>query len=95
MISEAVLLVAHGAHDPGNEGNREVERVAGTWRERHPEIEIHVCWIEHAPVLLETGLESAAATFGESSGRLLDILHRPKFEWNKPWVSSQAFAHRG
>ena len=74
MASEAVLLVAHGARDPGNEGNREVEEMTGIWRERHPEVEIHVCWIEHAPVLLETALESAAATLGDSGGGRLMVL---------------------
>jgi len=71
MKNEAVLLIAHGARDPGNEGNREVEEFAGIWRERHPEVSIQVCWIEHAPVLLEEGMDRAAAGLGEAGGRLL------------------------
>jgi len=71
MKNEAVLLIAHGARDPGNEGNREVEEFAGIWRERHPEVSIQVCWIEHAPVLLEEGMDRTAAGLGEAGGRLL------------------------
>lgn len=71
MTKEVVLLVAHGARDPGNEGNREVEALTDLWRERHPDVAIRVCWIEHAPVLLPQGLEQAAAELGDTGGRLL------------------------
>ncbi len=71
MTNEAVLLVAHGARDPGNDGNREVEELAGVWRGRHPEVDIQECWIEHAPVLLEQGMEQAASSLGDTGGRLL------------------------
>jgi len=70
MTKEVVLLVAHGARDPGNEGNREVEEMAELWRGRHPKTEIQVCWIEHAPVLLEQGMDWAAAGLGDAGGRL-------------------------
>lgn len=71
MSNEAVLLVAHGARDPGEEGNREVEEMAELWRTRHPEVAVHVCWIEHAPVLLDEGLDRAAGSLGDRDGRLL------------------------
>ena len=70
MTNEAILLVAHGARDPGNEGNREVEAFAELWRARHPDADIQVCWIEYADILLEAGLEKAATTAG-SGGRVL------------------------
>ncbi|EGV32166.1 cobalamin (vitamin B12) biosynthesis CbiX protein [Thiorhodococcus drewsii AZ1] len=71
MTREVVLLVAHGARDPGNEGNREVEEMVALWRGRHPDSNIQVCWIEHAPVLLEEGIDRAVAEVVEAGGRLL------------------------
>lgn len=71
MTNEVVLLAAHGARDPGFEGNREVEHCAARWRERHPSVKIQVCWIEHAPVLLEEGLERAVASLDQERGRVL------------------------
>jgi len=71
MMKEAVLLVAHGTRDPGNEGNREVEELAEIWRSRHPTMDIQLCWIEHAPVLLEEGMDRAAAGLSDAGGRLL------------------------
>lgn len=68
MTNEVVLLVGHGARDPGNEGNAEVEAFTEAWRTRHPEVEIQVCWIEHAPVLLDAGLDRAATAAGSGSG---------------------------
>lgn len=70
---EVILLVAHGARDPGFEGNREVEACAELWRQRHPQTPIQVCWIEHAPVLLEEGLALAAEMLDPAGGRLLVI----------------------
>lgn len=70
MTNEVILLVAHGARDPGNEGNREVEAFAEVWRARHPGEDIQVCWIEHAGILLAEGLERAATTAG-ANGRVL------------------------
>lgn len=68
MTNEVVLLVGHGARDPGNEGNAEVDAFAEAWRTRHPEVEIQVCWIEHAHVLLDAGLDRAATAAGTGSG---------------------------
>lgn len=70
MTNEVILLVAHGARDPGNEGNREVEAFADLWRARHPDTDIQVCWIEYADILLAAGLEKAATTAG-NGGRVL------------------------
>lgn len=56
---EIILLVGHGSrHAPGNE---EILRFAGLWRQRHPEQDIEVCFIELAEPLLDAGLDSAAA----------------------------------
>lgn len=70
-MNEAILLVAHGARDPGDEGNREVECFAEQWQARHPEAHIEVCWIEHAPTLLSEGLDRAAAALASGEGRVL------------------------
>ncbi len=70
MTNEVILLVAHGARDPGNEGNQEVAAFVDLWRARHPDTEIQLCWIEYAQVLLDEGLERAAATAGDG-GRVL------------------------
>lgn len=53
-----ILLVAHGSR--GREGNKETINFAAQWRERHPDWRIEVCFIEHAEVLLEEGLDRAA-----------------------------------
>lgn len=53
-----ILLVAHGSR--GREGNKETINFAAQWRERHPDWRIEVCFIEHADVLLEEGLNRAA-----------------------------------
>lgn len=71
MTQEVVLLVAHGARDPDKAGNREAEALAERWRKRHPRAVIRLCWLEHAPVLLQEGLEQAAAELGAAGGRLL------------------------
>jgi sirohydrochlorin cobaltochelatase len=70
MTNEVILLVAHGARDPGSEGNQEVEYFVDHWRVRHPALEIQVCWIEYAHILLEEGLVRAATSAGEG-GRVL------------------------
>ncbi len=70
MTHDVVLLAAHGARDPGSEGNQEVESFAAAWAERHPELKVLVCWIEHAPVLLNDGLDQAA-TLATGGGRVL------------------------
>ena len=53
-----ILLVGHGSR--GREGNKETINFAAQWRERHPEWRIEVCFIEHAEVLLDDGLDRAA-----------------------------------
>jgi sirohydrochlorin cobaltochelatase len=52
------LLAGHGSRNP--EGNREVEKFAALWRERHPDWRIELCFIEYADVLLGEGLDRAA-----------------------------------
>lgn len=53
-----ILLIGHGSR--GREGNTETINFAAQWRERHPEWRIEVCFIEHAEVLLDEGLDRAA-----------------------------------
>ena len=53
-----ILLVGHGSR--GREGNRETINFAAAWREQHPDWRIEVCFIEHAEVLLDEGLDRAA-----------------------------------
>lgn len=53
-----ILLVGHGSR--GREGNKETINFAAQWRELHPEWRIEVCFIEHAEVLLDDGLDRAA-----------------------------------
>jgi len=52
-----ILLVGHGSR--GREGNKETINFAAQWRERHPAWRIEVCFIEHAEVLLDDGLDRA------------------------------------
>ena len=53
-----LLLVGHGSR--GREGNKETINFAAQWREKHPDWRIEVCFIEHAEVLLDEGLDRAA-----------------------------------
>ena len=53
-----ILLVGHGSR--GREGNKETINFAAQWRELNPEWRIEVCFIEHAEVLLDDGLDRAA-----------------------------------
>jgi len=53
-----LLLVGHGSRN--REGNREILDFAAQWRERHPDWRIEACFIEHAEVLLDAGLDRAA-----------------------------------
>ena len=59
-MTETILLVGHGSRDPGGNGNREVEEFAQRWRERHPDWNIQVSFIEFADRLVEEGLALAA-----------------------------------
>ncbi|MBK1645599.1 cobalamin biosynthesis protein CbiX [Thiocapsa imhoffii] len=70
MTHDVVLLTAHGARDPGGAGNQEVESFAAAWGARHPRLAVQVCWIEHAPVLLDEGLDQAAVR-ATAGGRVL------------------------
>ncbi|MBI2308127.1 MAG: sirohydrochlorin chelatase [Rhodocyclales bacterium] len=54
-----ILLVGHGSRNL--DGNKETLAFAAQWRERHPGRRIEVCFIEHAEVLLDAGLDRAAA----------------------------------
>ncbi|RTL47413.1 MAG: sirohydrochlorin chelatase [Rhodocyclaceae bacterium] len=56
--STTLLLVGHGSRN--REGNKEILHFAAQWRERHPTWRIEVCFIEHADVLLDEGLNRAA-----------------------------------
>jgi sirohydrochlorin cobaltochelatase len=53
-----ILLIGHGSR--GREGNKETINFAVQWRERNPGWRIEVCFIEHAEVLLDEGLDRAA-----------------------------------
>ena len=53
-----LLLAGHGSRNP--EGNREVEKFAVRWQEKHPDWRIELCFIEYADVLLDEGLDRAA-----------------------------------
>jgi sirohydrochlorin cobaltochelatase len=53
-----LLLVGHGSRN--RDGNKEILHFAAQWRERHPGWRIEVCFIEHAEVLLDEGLNRAA-----------------------------------
>ncbi|QQS53491.1 MAG: sirohydrochlorin chelatase [Candidatus Competibacteraceae bacterium] len=59
MNDTTLLLVGHGSRRPGS--NDEIEAFAQLWRQHHPDWRIELCFIELAEVLLETGLDRAAA----------------------------------
>ncbi|WP_026258781.1 sirohydrochlorin chelatase [Uliginosibacterium gangwonense] len=58
MDNTTLLLVGHGSRNV--EGNQEIMRFAEQWRARHPDWRIEVCFIEHAEILLNGGLDHAA-----------------------------------
>jgi len=58
MTKTTFLLAGHGSRN--REGNDEIERFADQWRQKHPDWRIEVCFIEHADVLLNDGLDRAA-----------------------------------
>jgi len=58
MNKTTILLAGHGSRK--NEGNAEIERFAEEWRAKHPDWRIEVCFIEHAEVLINKGLDRAA-----------------------------------
>lgn len=57
-MTDIILLVGHGSRD--RNGNVEIERFAEQWRQRQPQWQIQVCFIEFADVLLDDGLTRAA-----------------------------------
>jgi len=58
MNSLSILLVGHGSRN--RDGNTEILHFAAQWRARHPAWRIETCFIEHAEVLLDGGLDQAA-----------------------------------
>ncbi len=58
MNDTALLLIGHGSRK--REGNQEILHFAAQWRQRHPGWRIETCFIEHAEVLLDEGLDRAA-----------------------------------
>ncbi len=61
-MNDTILLVGHGSRDAA--GNREIEDFVRQWRHRQPTWRIHLCFIEFADVLLDQGLDLAAADGG-------------------------------
>lgn len=59
MNDTACLLVGHGSRN--REGNAQILHFAAQWSARHPGRRIETCFIEHADVLLDEGLDRAAA----------------------------------
>ncbi len=57
MDDTTFLLVCHGSRK--RDGNQETLAFAAQWRERHPGRRIETCFIEHAEVLLDEGLDRA------------------------------------
>ena len=58
-MNDTLLLVGHGSRRPGS--NDEIEAFVELWRQRHPDWNIELCFIELAEVLLDAGLDRAAA----------------------------------
>jgi len=56
--STTLLLVGHGSRN--QEGNKQIQKFAEEWRQRHAGWRIEVCFIEHADVLLAEGMDRAA-----------------------------------
>ena len=57
-IKTTLLLAGHGSRN--RDGNDEIEKFAAEWRAKHPDWRIDVCFIEHADVLVDEGLDRAA-----------------------------------
>lgn len=58
-MNDTLLLIGHGSRNTA--GNDEIEAFAKKWRQRHPDWSIEVCFIELAVVLMDQGLDRAAA----------------------------------
>lgn len=65
-MNDVILLVGHGSRNV--EGNREIALFATEWQRRNPEWVIETCFIEFADVLLDEGLDNAAAKANIKSG---------------------------
>lgn len=63
MHTQTILLVGHGSRELS--GNLEILSFAEQWRSRDPQRRIEVCFIEFADVLLDDGLDAAAAHGGQ------------------------------
>nr|VFJ70596.1 MAG: sirohydrochlorin cobaltochelatase [Candidatus Kentron sp. FW] len=66
-MKDTILLVGHGSRGP--DGNRETEQFARRWQERRPDLDVRLCHIEFANVLLEKGLEWAT----HDTGRIIVV----------------------
>lgn len=60
--ARTILIAGHGSRN--RDGNDEIEQFAARWRAKHPDWRIEVCFIEHADVLLDEGLDRAAQGAG-------------------------------
>lgn len=58
-MSTTILLIGHGSRKTA--GNDEILCFAETWRTQNPDWRIEVCFIEHADVLMDEGLDRAAS----------------------------------
>lgn len=58
-MNATILLVGHGSSQDA--GNEEILRFAEIWRSQHKDRRVEVCFIEHGKVLMEEGLDKAAA----------------------------------
>lgn len=58
-MNDTLLLIGHGSRNRA--GNDEIESFAKKWRQRHLDWKIEVCFIELAEVLMDEGLDRAAA----------------------------------
>lgn len=57
-MTTTILLIGHGSRKTA--GNDEILRFADTWRKQNPDWRIEVCFIEHADVMMNEGLDRAA-----------------------------------
>ncbi len=57
-MNTTILLIGHGSRKTS--GNDEIQSFAASWRTHHPDWRIEVCFIEHADVLMDEGLDRAA-----------------------------------
>ncbi|MBY0576696.1 MAG: sirohydrochlorin chelatase [Gallionellaceae bacterium] len=58
-MNETILLIGHGSRKTA--GNEEILCFAETWRSHHSGLHVEVCFIEHGKVLMNDGLDKAAA----------------------------------